>query len=346
MLRKPSLPPVFDAAFYRTDNPDLAHLSEHQLEEHYRANGIEEGRAGSMAAWRNVLIDVVHKEQAVLEIGPFANPAISGSHVRYLDAYDTEELIKRCKWHDLDASRVPQIDYVSPRGTFEMIDRKFSAAFGSHSIEHQPDFVRHLQNVSSILEDGGRYYIISPDKRFCFDHFRSETTVADVVAAYLLNVVNHLPRTFATHALLVTHNDPVRHWAGDHGEPSYKTENTLRLEQIVDMIECENYVDSHAWQNTPKSFHEITSTLFKHGLIDLYPERVYHTPRNMFEFMVVLRKGQPSGEPAFIDSGQPKSAAAQSDQVESLKLELANMKSSRSWKLTAPLRWIRSGLRI
>lgn len=307
------LPPVFDHGYYRQHYTDIANIADEALLAHYQFFGIDEGRVSSPAAWRGVLVELVQQEASVLEVGPFAAPAVSGEHVRYIDAFDKEELIRRCAWHNLDPSRVPHIDYVSPDGSFDTIDRKFNAVFGSHSIEHQPDLVRHLQNVSSVLEPGGRYYIVSPDKRFCFDHFRSTSSIADVMTAYVTNLGLHQPRTLVAHAIETTHNDPARHWRGDHGMPSYQETECARVDELRDRIESADYIDSHAWQFTPEAFFEIISILRRQGLIDLVAERVYHTPRDMFEFTAVLRKGPiddhvafiPRKEASFPDPGKP-----------------------------------------
>ena len=54
-----------------------------------------------------------------IEIGPFANPLLHGPNVKYLDVLPTEQLITRAR--ELD-------------------------------IEHQPDLIKHLNQVEAILE--------------------------------------------------------------------------------------------------------------------------------------------------------------------------------------------------
>ena len=90
---------------------------------------------------------------------------------------------------------------------------------------------------------------------------------------------------------MTTHNDPVRHWAGDHGEVLLKTVSTSLQTAYDHAAQAKGgYSDAHAWQFTPDSFSEIISSLNKLGLIDLNVERVYQTPLNRFEFAAVLRK--------------------------------------------------------
>ena len=194
--RVPTLPRVFEPKFYCATYPALANYSDADAEAHFRQFGICDGLLGSPVALRENFFPLVQAEASILEIGPFQAPALSGPHGRYLDAYDKDELISRAQQLGLDPSRVPTIDYVSPNGTFEIVDQKFSAAFGCHSIEHQPDFIRHLRNVSSVLDFDGRYYIICPDKRFCFDFFRPETTIADIVVPFIQEARRHSAAKF------------------------------------------------------------------------------------------------------------------------------------------------------
>ena len=68
-----------------------------------------------------------------------------------------------------------------------------------------------------MLLPGGCYVIIIPDKRYCFDHFINETTIADVVNMNVNKVKNHSVKSVIEHRGLTCHNDSVRHWNNDHG---------------------------------------------------------------------------------------------------------------------------------
>ena len=94
------------------------------------------------------------------------------------------------------------------------------AVFSSHCIEHQPDLVRHLQEVANLLEPDGAYFLLIPNKLYCFDHFIAETSVADVMLAHHLGHRVHTLASVIEHRALTTHNDPSRHWLGDHADPT------------------------------------------------------------------------------------------------------------------------------
>jgi hypothetical protein len=172
-----TLPPVFDAEYYRAAYPELLRLNDEELLVHFQQNGITNGLVGTPGCLRSTVISAAQSEQSVLEIGPLNSPTMSGSNVKYLDAYDTEGLSKYALACGVDPAGVSFVDYVSSTGEFDMVDRNFSAAFSSHNIEHIPNLICHLNNVASVLNDHGRYYIICPDKRFCFDQCRPESTI-------------------------------------------------------------------------------------------------------------------------------------------------------------------------
>ena len=169
-----------------------------------------------------------------------------------------------------------------------MVDRPFAAVVSCHSIEHQPDLVRHLNQVRDILQPGGQYFLIIPDKRFCFDQPIPESTIADIIDAHIGKRSVHSIRSIVEHVALTTHNDPVRHWAGDHGTVAVLD----RVIAITPSLEGykDAYLDVHAWQFTPDSLKVNIDLLNKAGFIDLEVERVYNTPRPRLEFCAVLRK--------------------------------------------------------
>nr|WP_051205402.1 hypothetical protein [Salinimicrobium xinjiangense] len=103
----------------------------------------------------------------------------------------------------------------------KIINEKFDNVVSSHCIEHQPDLIQHLNDVSQILFPEGKYYLIIPNKRYCFDHFNCESKLEDVLNAHEEKRIKHSLRSVITHRLsMQTHNDPFMHWKGNHGERS------------------------------------------------------------------------------------------------------------------------------
>jgi len=236
---------AFDPVFYRGTYPDLAHLTDAEAEKHYRDHGMAEGRLASAAGTRQTFLNDIGAADEVLEIGPFVSPLLTGPNVKYLDILSREQLVARAKAHALDMSRLPdEIHYV---GELQAIDDDFDVVISSHSIEHQPDLVHHLQQVGRILRHGGRYFLMIPDKRYCFDHFIPESTIAGVLQAHLEKRTKHTLASVIEHLALNTHNDAVRHWNADHAELR-PADQDARIDSAIELYDRQGgaYIDVHA----------------------------------------------------------------------------------------------------
>jgi SAM-dependent methyltransferase len=286
------LPAEFDPEFYRRCYPDMRRLSDADAASHFwTLGGANEGRQGSPAASRATFFGLLDAGTSILEIGPFANPITRGPNVKYFDVLPTEELKRRAIAHGLNPRKCPQIDFVSATGDLAAVTDGFNAVVSSHAIEHQPDLVRHLEGVGRILNPAGRYFLAVPDKRFCFDHFIAESTIADVLDAHVRGIHLHDAASVIQHRALTTHNDPSRHWNGDHGGPAYKSSPGVIREALNTCLNSSGmYIDTHAWQFTPSSFRDIMRILFDLKLSPFRLARVYETVRDSNEFFAVLEK--------------------------------------------------------
>lgn len=233
------------------------------------------------------LTSLIGTKESVIEIGPFTNPAVKGRNVKYFDVLDKAGLLERARRIGYNFDNAVDIHYVSPVGDLAVVNDKFDVCLSSHCIEHQPDLIHHISQVERILKTGGRYLLIVPDKRYCFDHFIGESTIADILDAQGRKV--HSLRSIVEHRALTTHNEPHRHWIGDHGAPAFTYSIDTVRSAILEHTEAAGaYVDVHAWQFTPSSFRMIFDLLLNLGLVKLKVERVYSTPHNLFEFCAVL----------------------------------------------------------
>ena len=214
-------------------------------------------------------------EGEALELGPFDCPFITGPQVHYYDILDQDELRVRAVEHSRNPDGCPIIHYTGDLGA---IDRTFEAVFSSHVIEHAPDLIRHLKDVARLLADGGAYYLLVPDKRYCFDHFLPSTIVDQIRDAQgrerptIESVVNHLTRR--------THNRAMLHWLGFHGKPVEEPDAPEELNRA----EQGEYLDVHQWAFTPSSFRELMEEL---GIFR--DVTVYDTAFGDLEFMAILR---------------------------------------------------------
>ena len=295
-----ALPAEFDPAIYAAgDDPALAGLDPAQLRAHYDRLGREAGRRASAIGGRRDFLALLPADGPVLEIGPFCTPASlpgRAAPVRYLDILPTEALRATTagfEWADPD--QVPEIDYVWHGEPYRaLIGERFDAVLSSHCIEHQPCLITHLTDLASVLRPGGRVFLVVPDKRYCFDHFLPASSLADVLEAYAERRTRIAPRAVLAARLMITHNDPVQHWRGAHGEGPWQRSAGADLAERISTALREARAgapafDVHAWQFVPASFRHLIGTLAATGLSPLRLERLYPTLRDSNEFHAVLR---------------------------------------------------------
>lgn len=289
-LRQVEFPSEFDGEAYRRVSPALAQMSESQLFEHYSAYGRGEGYPGNSITNRGQFVALVPGQCRALEIGPFAYPMLRGPKVAYCDVLSWEELKQRAVKIGLNPQNVPKIDFVlGPQG-LDAIPEDFDAVISSHNLEHQPDMVRHLQQAHRRIErNGGRLFLIIPDKRYCFDHFIAESTIAQIVDAYESGRSAHTLQSVVEHRALTTHNEPAKHWLEPMAPRPMVNADAVRKGIEEWRAAKGGYIDVHAWYFTPDSFAQIIDLLYALGLIKLQVERLYPTRRNSLEFWAILK---------------------------------------------------------
>lgn len=283
-------PETWCAKTYHAIHPDLAEMDDTTLEDHYAQYGKNEGRQSCPVRNRLDFIELLNTIRPALEIGAFDAPLLEQTRVKHFDVLDQAELRKRASELNRNAQTVPYIDYFSAEADLSIVTEKFKLITSSHAIEHTPDLVRHLLDVEKILTDDGVYALMIPDCRYCFDHFISPTTIADIFQAYVEKRRVHTLASVIEHRALTTHNDPARHWRKDHGQPIGT--DTDRLAASIREWQNSNggYIDVHAWQFTPDTFALNIALLKKNGLISLKPLRVYQTVHGANEFLAVLSR--------------------------------------------------------
>lgn len=281
-------PPTIDPDTYRASDPGLGKLDDEAAIAHYRAHGRDKGVVASPLALRENLLLFIEDDIALLEIGPFFRPLKRGPKVEYLDMLDAQQLRARAVEVGGDPAGVPEI--IHHVGGLGQVDRCYDAVLSSHAIEHQPDLVAHLNEVERVLNPGGAYFLIVPDKRYCLDHFIAPSTIADVLQAHHEQRTTHSLKSVIEHRALTVHNDASRHWRGDHGDP--ERNQALRVRSAIDEYRAAagGYVDVHAWYFTPPVFRLILAELGQLGLTGLEIAGLYHTARDRNEFCAILRK--------------------------------------------------------
>lgn len=298
----PILPHMYSRSYYRDNNSDLAHLYDDDLINHYFSHGICEGRISNNLEDRLDFIQLVNTLGPCLEIGPFTNPLLKGRNIFYFDLLSSEELKVRAIEHGLPIDNLPpQIHYVLKN--IELIPDKFDNIFSSHVIEHQPDFLSHLNSIEKRLSDNGRYFLCIPDKRYCFDHNLNESNISDILQAFHEKREVHTLKSVLEHRCLTSHNDPKKYWANPNLKiwpDKLSSESVLNAVNEFKLSEG-SYIDVHAFYFTPSSFFKIMKLLLELNLTALKVERIYPTRLNNNEFWVILKKGVIVDQDPFLD---------------------------------------------
>ncbi len=287
-------PLEFDAEVYRKSNSDLIHYSKDELYTHYLNNGFKVGKSANNLKDRIDFVKLISKDKKVLEIGPFCNPLLSGKNIFYFDILDKSGLMKKAKADGFpqNPANCPTIHFVSEHGDLSVIDEKFDVVLSSHCIEHQVNLIKHFNDVAHLLNPGGYYFLLAPDKRYCFDHYMPLSNIAQIIESHLENRIFHSLRNFIECRALITHNDVVKHWKRDHGNPlsSIKERIENAIIEYKKALASQEYVDLHAWYFTPNSFKYIIEGLSLASYIQFTIEQIYPTRYKKNEFWAILKK--------------------------------------------------------
>ncbi len=315
--------PEFDLDYYRKSYPELNNLPDEVVKEHYKRFAVEQGHSTCFYDRREYLQlflqNIIDKERLkALEIGCGGSPFLRGKRIKYFETVPVDDL----KEHYIKVGRSTdhfpkKFDFVSPTGDLGIIDETFDVVLSCHVIEHCPDFIEHLQNVNRLLKKGGLYILIVPDKRYCFDHYNSDSTLTEVIDAFVNERKTARLADVISTIYTRTHNSAVLHWLGEHGkrfgyrttplEPDAKAkvmgeyffddgqgvnpEQFLKLiEKYAESLEKGEYLSAHNWRFTPDSFRYIVDMLNKLGFINFPLHRLCHTIWRRLEFIAMLEK--------------------------------------------------------
>lgn len=267
------------------------------------------------AITRAEFVASIPRDLASLEVGALDKPLLHPREYnnKILDVKDADALRKYYDGdRNVNAANIVDVDYIwSGQPYSELIPDRFDFVVSSHNIEHQPDLVRHLSDLSSVLKPDGRVYMIIPDHRYCFDAWKSASTIVDVLGAHLAGSRAPTPLSVLVNEVYNTHNSARHHWAGYHGN-AIDLSNARALRTAFDKVKAKfastSYVDAHVWTFTPKTLCEIMRVLFDMQMTDLRVEACSETRSNEFEFYVVLRKAGVSPHPTPVMGASPQSS--------------------------------------
>lgn len=233
-----------------------------------------------------------------IEIGPLVNPIVTRdqSNVKYVDRASTEELREwYSKAPQINVDEIMDIDYIwgeqslaEATGSTE----QFDYCIASHVIEHIPDLITWLNEISSILKVGGVACFAVPDKRYTFDYLRPITEAADLIDNYLNKIRKPSFRHIYDHFSNFADLDITAAWTpGFDGSDLVPQKTAAQTYAVcVDALKGDKYIDSHCSVFTEDSFFDLLATISELGLLDFKIRRNFSTNRGAFEFFVQLEK--------------------------------------------------------
>lgn len=273
---------------------DLELMTNEDLENHYLSYGIAEGRVCNTIKNRKDFVNQVKNLGKILEIGPLDNPQFDHTSPDYysLDVFDKAQLIKNYI-HDPNVIKdnIVEPSYVIVNNDYSPIKQQFERIFSSHNIEHMPCIVTFLNNLDKLLGKEGEIYLIVPDKRYCFDHFKRESDIYDVVQSFYDKNLRPKFTAVLKHFSQSTHNDCVAHWNNDHGTINSDEILLQNFQSLLTKYNTGVYIDAHVSYFTPESFIKLVELLNDLKLINLKIHNLYFTLRGSNEFYVILKKG-------------------------------------------------------
>jgi SAM-dependent methyltransferase len=239
----------------------------------------------------------IRKDGLGLEIGPSYNPVApkrAGFRVETVDHLDRAGLVEKYRAHGVDVDSIEEVDHVwqgEPLSQLIGESARYDWIIASHVIEHVPDVVGFLNECQTLLKPNGILSLAVPDKRYCFDHFRSVSTTGDVIQAAIEKRQRHPPGWVFDYYSTVSKLDEAITW--QHG-----SRGTLRLVHPfaqamqfyqLSLSPAAPYIDIHAWRFTPSSFRLMIRDLGQLGLIGLTESSFFDTVG--CEFYISLAAG-------------------------------------------------------
>ena len=251
-----------------------------------------------------------------LEIGPLNQPLVTKdmADVRYVDVFSGSHLRAHyAQDPNVNVQDIPDIDFVlsTPDGVRPLSEAVAAAApfawvVASHVIEHVPDLISWLAQISQIIEEDAALLLVVPDRRFSFDILRPATTVGQLLQAHELREVRPSVRAVYDHFRSQVVVDASDAWRGLVPARESRMYDLAQTTNQVRFAHEGHYADSHVWTFTPASFVQQLSELGELGLCDFVVEQIVPTAVNQLEFFAVLRPRPvrpPSQEVASVHAG-------------------------------------------
>ena len=255
-----------------------------------------------MNARRDFLQSITEVSQLKgLEIGALDSPLVTAQELAdrgkifYLDHLSTEDLCSKYEDDDsVNKGKIVSVDFICPDGDIVKATKKekFDYVVASHVVEHAPDLLKFLKEINDILNPGGVFFLVVPDKRFTFDLNRPETTFGSVLRAFLARDTKPGVDVVYDHFSMATKVNGHNRWhgIGNKEDQSLLLSEAKAWDLAQDVNNKDEYFDVHVNVFTPRSFFEILKKVISHGIVSFEVQKFTDTQIGQIEFLVGLRK--------------------------------------------------------
>lgn len=254
----------------------------------------------------------------ILEIGAFFNPIFpksSGFNSKVLDAFSKEELLRIAKGEttepgyagalklsEVQVAAIEDVDFLWANSLAESVVKsspagvQFDLICSSHNFEHQPNPLKFLQDVESMLSDQGVCTMAIPISTRCFDLLRFPSSTRDFIEKFEQDrtrpgLAEHLDSVLCS--VETTHGQLHAHKTISHNAltmvPAVNGYDSYTVEKSRAML-SERYVDTHVSVLNPKSFVLILVDLLNLGYLKNL--KVFDISEHGIEFFVHLSKSR------------------------------------------------------
>lgn len=252
---------------------------------------------------RKKIVEGLNKKDRIIEFGPLNRPTVTKDefpNTYYADVRSTEEVKKlytdniylKKTGIKVDINTIVDIDYViskSYKETFKNVE-KFDVAILSHVIEHMPDIIYFFQDIKNILKPNGKLIIIYPDKRYCFDHYRTEISFRDAYWTYKYGQSNNEKIIFDFNINVMKENDASFFWSSSNIISKINHTDTNKITNDYYKIKNNrNTEDVHFWPVYDYSFIKLVYDMRNFHLFDFCLLDFIPTQPDTQEFMATFK---------------------------------------------------------
>jgi SAM-dependent methyltransferase len=232
---------------------------------------------------------LVDRSMKILEIGPSYAPIApksDGWQTYSLDHAPQSEL--REKYDGLphiDIEDIEPVDFVWSGGALSTavpveLHGGFDVCIASHVLEHIPDPINWLSDISRLIKPGGILSLVLPDKRFELDCLRPLSTTGNWLDAR--GRTKHTRGTLYDCGAYTVTNDGQAFWGQKRFGNIVFYSDFVHALSYSQKADGEGYIDAHAWCFTPASFRLIMLELYA---LELLPFKIAaEPPPTDFEF--------------------------------------------------------------